>query len=84
MTKERSRNVYPFLGRPQLHFQDGGGTWKTINKNGGMLFSSEARWRSSEGDLSLGARRCAVMIQMHVTNQGEGDRRDITSPEGSP
>lgn len=32
MTKERSRNVFPFLGRPQLHFQDGRDTWKTINK----------------------------------------------------
>lgn len=38
MTKERSRNVFPFLGLPQLHFQDGSDTWKTINKTVACCF----------------------------------------------
>lgn len=38
MTKESSRNGFPFLGLPQLHFQDGSDMWKTINKTVACCF----------------------------------------------
>lgn len=38
MTKERSWNVFPFLGLSQMHFQDGSDTWKTINKTVACCF----------------------------------------------
>lgn len=38
MTKERSGNASPFLGLPQLHFQDGNDTWETINKTVACCF----------------------------------------------
>lgn len=91
MTKERREpSVFlPFLAQPQLHFQDGGDTWKTINKTVACCFLLRpvgvgVGGGSSEGDRSLGVSVRAVMIQIDVANQEEGDRRDITSPEVSP
>lgn len=84
MTKERSPECFCLswpaaaaLPRWERHVED-------HKYNSGMLFSSEARWRSSEGDRSLGISGYVVMIQIDVANQGEGDSRDITSPEVSP